>query len=544
MSFQAGGFAGLRIDLLTEAPIVITVGESIELEVLATEGGVTFDPLNTDIVSVVVRKNIIEDRPDAPIDPVTGIVTATSVGTTSLRITSDVNSTIFFDVPIYVIEFISPPSPRLLSSPPIPTIPPIEGFEIKITAPSFGSVVRYDPTGETPTGNRLLEPGTQVRFFVNAGNRFSFSVEALTGFDVSRGWQGGETIPGFVTGPTPTDTGFRTPISAIVTPRSDLDLVPLVSSTERPPPSLPKPVNPVVSITPSQQSVLGGQSIQFFGSASVGEVTYQSLNTNIATINQQGIATGISTGSTTIRAISNINSDFFADASLQVDILDKTIPPITEPLIPVVSITPLQQSVIEGQSIQFFGSANVGGVRYESSNPNIATINQQGVTTGISTGTTTISAISTIDPGYFANAILRVDARPRWRNCINGNLIDGSPPAEYVSRRFRGPGGGLCFEPASFIGFRPSLENIIFRYQRASSQFPASFVFDVDNPSFAVSYRITFEINNRFFEVSPRQFTIAPDSSRRINISANRQNINEFQDGITPIDFKVRVEEI
>jgi hypothetical protein len=134
---------------------------------------------------------------------------------------------------------------------------------------------------------------------------------------------------------------------------------------------------------------------------------------------------------------------------------------------------------------------------------------------------------------------------PTWRNCVNGNLINGFPPDDYVLRRFLGPGGGVCYEPSTFIGFNPSLENIRFIYQRGSSQFPRPFEFEITNPSSAVSYKINFEVDTQLFDVNPRTLTIGPrETSQKINISTRRDNIEEFGDGVTNFDLKVNVEEI
>jgi len=134
---------------------------------------------------------------------------------------------------------------------------------------------------------------------------------------------------------------------------------------------------------------------------------------------------------------------------------------------------------------------------------------------------------------------------PQWRDCVDGVLKNGSPPSDYISRFFSGPAGGLCFEPPSFIGFNPSLNDIRFSYQRASSQFPRPFEFEINNPSSVVSYEVIFETNTKYFEVVPRQITIGPrGTSQKINILVRPNNIEEFGDGLTNFDLNVRVREI
>jgi hypothetical protein len=384
--------------------------------------------------------------------------------------------------------------------------------------------------------------------------------------------------------------------TAIIRARSAADLSRSAAASIRVivPETPPPPPTFEIAIEPIQQSVLIGQFVQFQGFASEGEVTYQSLNTNIATINQQGIATGISTGSTTIRAISNINSDFFADASLQVVAPPSPPSPTPSPspspppprtfnirvFAPVLGgIVRTQGSLIppgtsigfsitdgQGFSISAEPSFNFEFVRWDGGDgilfadtiiPDrdydltpifreiapIPTLPPEATATPTPTPTLTPTPTPTLTPT--PTPTLTPTPVPQWRNCTDGKLKTGLPRNNYVSRRFRGPGGGLCFEPASFIGFNPPLDNIRFDYQRAGSQFPSPYGFEVTNPSSVVSYRIMFETNSRFFEVSPKQITIGPsETSQRINISANMQNIDEFGDGFTTFNLKVKVEEV
>jgi hypothetical protein len=134
---------------------------------------------------------------------------------------------------------------------------------------------------------------------------------------------------------------------------------------------------------------------------------------------------------------------------------------------------------------------------------------------------------------------------PQWRDCLDGKLKTGNPPADFIGRRYPGPSGGICWEPDSFIGFVPALDEISFNYQRGSSLFPDSFEFQVNNPSSAISYKLTFETNFTLFEISPRQLVIGPrEVSQRVGVSINKENIQQFGDGTTDFDFRIKVEEI
>jgi hypothetical protein len=258
-----------------------------------------------------------------------------------------------------------------------------------------------------------------------------------------------------------------------------------------------------------KQTVKIGDIVQFIGRASRGDVTYSSTATNIATVDSNGFVTALNAGSAGIRATSVEDPSKSAIASLIV--VEDEGPPVT----PTPDTPPPPP-----------------GRPSPSPPPPTPSPSPPPPTPSPSPPPPTPSPTSP----------------PRWRSCIDGEVRVGFPRdefGEYVARIFPGIGGGTCFEPPSFIGFYPPLDNIKFRYQRNSSEFPVPFEFEVQNPSFAVSYKIKFETNTRFFQVTPREIIIEPrETSQIINISLNRQNINEFGDGNTIFDLKVLVEEI
>jgi hypothetical protein len=131
-----------------------------------------------------------------------------------------------------------------------------------------------------------------------------------------------------------------------------------------------------------------------------------------------------------------------------------------------------------------------------------------------------------------------------WRNCVDGKLYEGTPPQGYKISTYSGAGGGVCWEPSTEIGFNPSPDKANFIYQRGSSNFPNPFEFEVENPSFATSYKINFETNGDYFTVNPREIRLEPRSKRKINVEVRRDRLENLGDGLTNFNLRVDIEEI
>jgi hypothetical protein len=131
-----------------------------------------------------------------------------------------------------------------------------------------------------------------------------------------------------------------------------------------------------------------------------------------------------------------------------------------------------------------------------------------------------------------------------WRSCIDGELYEGSPPQGYKISTYRRAGGGVCWEPSTEVGFNPSPDKANFIYQRGSSNFPNPFEFEVENPSFGVSYKINFETNSDYFNVTPREIRLEPQSKKQINVEVRRDRLENLGDGLTNFNLRVDIEEI
>jgi hypothetical protein len=180
------------------------------------------------------------------------------------------------------------------------------------------------------------------------------------------------------------------------------------------------PNNDIVSLTliPSSQSVaLPNQSSQFIaiganGAGSTmdltGQVVWNSSTTSIARINSAGLATGIGKGSATISAIFTNPDKTVASATSTFTVLSGASEPITD-----LTITPGTQSLsASGQTGQFIAIGTSGStglsvdltnsaqLKWTSSIASVASVasglaSGNGVVTGASAGSTTISAVWT-----------------------------------------------------------------------------------------------------------------------------------------------------
>ena len=151
-----------------------------------------------------------------------------------------------------------------------------------------------------------------------------------------------------------------------------------------------------ISLSPSNSTLtLSTKTQQFTATGTFGDssskditssVTWTSSSTNVATISSSGLATAGSTGSTTITASeSGITGTTTLTVTSQASGL---------------TVSPSSQTIAPGQTIQFSATQNgstVSGVTWSSSNTAVASIDQNGIATGITAGTVTITATATIN---------------------------------------------------------------------------------------------------------------------------------------------------
>ncbi|MGD0631002.1 MAG: Ig-like domain-containing protein [Terracidiphilus sp.] len=168
-----------------------------------------------------------------------------------------------------------------------------------------------------------------------------------------------------------------------------------------------------LAIIPGTQSVASPtQTSQFIaiGTTSSGatedltsKVTWGSSSAQVATITPAGLATAVSQGTTTITAIGTNPGSTVVTAQATLTVLGGASEPLTK-----LSITPSSQSVsASGQTGQFIALGTSGttgldedvtgsaSLTWSSSIPSVATVNAAGVVTGVSAGSSTITALWT-----------------------------------------------------------------------------------------------------------------------------------------------------
>jgi len=150
-----------------------------------------------------------------------------------------------------------------------------------------------------------------------------------------------------------------------------------------------------IRVSPANSSMQLSRTQQFtaigtFGDSSSSDisssVTWTSSSSHVAIINSSGVATADATGSTTITAS---QGEIDGSANLTVSINGSGL-----------TVSPSSQTISVGQTVQFtatLNSSSVSGVSWSSSRTTIATIDQDGVTTALGVGTTTITATATIN---------------------------------------------------------------------------------------------------------------------------------------------------
>jgi len=134
--------------------------------------------------------------------------------------------------------------------------------------------------------------------------------------------------------------------------------------------------------------------------ASNQEVTYESNDTNIVTVDNQGNVTAINTGSTKVVVTSKENENIKAECNITVVITATGL-----------TLTPTTAEIKTGETVQLEGTISpsnttTNALTWVSSNADIASVDSNGLVTGISKGEVTIIA-STVN-GIEATCTIKV----------------------------------------------------------------------------------------------------------------------------------------
>ena len=136
--------------------------------------------------------------------------------------------------------------------------------------------------------------------------------------------------------------------------------------------------------------------------ASFNKLTFASADESIATVDENGVVTGIAVGETTITVTANEMENFSTTVNVAVTLVTPTALTMSEDEVELNSENPSATLTVTATPV---GANNV--VTWSSSDESVATV-ADGVVTGISSGTATITATSIVDPEVTATATVTV----------------------------------------------------------------------------------------------------------------------------------------
>lgn len=171
------------------------------------------------------------------------------------------------------------------------------------------------------------------------------------------------------------------------------------------------PANITLQLVPATASVQVGSTVQLVsvvGGTTNQAVTYESSATGVATVNAQGLVTGVAPGTAVITARTAATPQAVATSVITVT----AAPPVTPP---TITIAPAQATAQVGGTQQFVATvtgAQNTAVMWRSESPSVATVNQQGLATAVAPGTAVITAMAAADTTRRVTATLTVVATP------------------------------------------------------------------------------------------------------------------------------------
>ncbi|ELO1776180.1 Ig-like domain-containing protein [Vibrio fluvialis] len=178
-----------------------------------------------------------------------------------------------------------------------------------------------------------------------------------------------------------------------------------------------------LQVTPSVSEVPGGLERQYTATAFLSDgtsmdvtnddaISWSSSDPSIATITKEGLATGVTEGTVTITASGMADGQHFSGSALLA---------VNSAVVTNLQVTPSVSEVPAGLERQYTATAflsdgksmdvtNDDAISWSSSDPRVATITKEGLATGVTAGTVTITASGMADGQHFsASALLMVN---------------------------------------------------------------------------------------------------------------------------------------
>ena len=167
-------------------------------------------------------------------------------------------------------------------------------------------------------------------------------------------------------------------------------------------------------------------------------VTWSVVNASIAIVDQQGVVTGVSGGQTTVTATSNFDNSVLGTATVVV----KSVSNVTlDPTNAVVKVGDTQAFTATVNGINLDPADQT--VTWTTTDPNIATVDQQGIVTAVAGGQTTVTATAGFDSSTSGTATVVVKS-------VNSVLVDPTNVALKVgdTQAFTATVNGTNLDPA------------------------------------------------------------------------------------------------
>ena len=243
---------------------------------------------------------------------------------------------------------------------------------------------------------------------------------------------------------------------------------------------------PVSSITADPVTVTVGQTANITNlvvlptDATNPAVTYTSNDETIATVNENGVVTGVAPGTTIITIAATDGSNVSTDINVTVNGID------------VTGITAEDVEVVAGETATITytvapNNATDQSVTFTSANTAIATVDADGVVTGVSVGETTITIASVSNPEVTAEITVTVTSNPNAVQ-FTVNAPATAHPGETITVDFMlaAPTAGTY---TGFTGLDVNLyfDNTAFEYNSKANGAVANAVADVDLGQVSIS---------------------------------------------------------
>ncbi|MDI9522510.1 MAG: Ig-like domain-containing protein [Bacteroidota bacterium] len=138
-------------------------------------------------------------------------------------------------------------------------------------------------------------------------------------------------------------------------------------------------------------------------------LTWSSSNPAIASVNDEGVVTALTAGTTTIRATANDDSGKYGECT--VTVTPKPVP-VTSVTLDKTTLTLEEEQTATLVATVLPDNATDKSLTWTSSDPTVATVDDQGVVTALTAGTTTIRATANDDSGKYAECAVTVTPKP------------------------------------------------------------------------------------------------------------------------------------